>query len=148
MLFLTHYLPDDPMQSQDINLASLILGQNGIWGDLPAVSPEGRARFGEVLSYYKQVREDITAEAAVKSGLTGSAFECYEKIHSETGKGVVCVFAAVRDTFRYITTKKTAEGVWSSLPVEVTPLENGSVRLEIDFRGGEGAAMIFFGVGG
>ena len=34
VLFLTHYLPDDPASSQMINLASLILGQNGIWGDL------------------------------------------------------------------------------------------------------------------
>jgi alpha-galactosidase len=146
ILFLTHYLPDDPMDSQDINLASLILGQNGIWGDLPAISPEGRGRFGEVLSYYKQVREDVTAEAAIKSGMTGSAFECYEKISSETGRGVVSVFATVRDTFRYVTKKKTAPTVWSSMPVTVTPLSDGTSCIEIDFRGGQGAAMIFFGV--
>ena len=145
VLFLTHYLPDDPIRSQDINLASLILGQNGIWGDLPSISPEGRARFGEVLSYYKRVREDITAEAAVKSGMTGSAFECYEKINSETGKGVVCVFATVRDTFRYVTKKKTAEQVWASVPVTVTPLEDGTACIEIRFNG-EGAAMVFFGI--
>ena len=145
VLFLTHYLPDDPIHSQDINLASLILGQNGIWGDLPAISPEGRARFGEVLSYYKRVREDITAEAAVKSGLTGSAFECYEKISSETGRGVVCVFANVRDTFRYVTKKKTAPTVWSSMPVTVTPLPDGRAGIEIRFAG-EGTCMIFFGV--
>ena len=145
ILFLTHYLPDDPIRSQDINLASLILGQNGIWGDLPKVSPEGRARFGEVLSYYKRVREDVTAEAAVKSGMTGSAFECYEKINSETGRGVICVFATVNDTFRYVTKKKTAPTVWSSMPVTVTPLEDGTSAIEIQFRG-EGAAMVFFGV--
>ena len=146
VLFLTHYLPDDPKDSQDINLASLILGQNGIWGDLPTVSPEGRVRFGEVLSYYKRVREDVTAEAAVKSGMTGSAFECYEKINSETGRGVVCVFATVRDTFRYITKKKTAESVWASCPATVTPLPDGNACIEVDFRGGQGAAMIFFGI--
>ena len=146
VLFLTHYLPDDPMGSQDINLASLILGQNGIWGDLPAITPEGRARFGEVLSYYKRVREDVTAEAAIKSGMTGSAFECYEKINSETGRGEICVFATVRDTFRYITKKKTAPTVWSSMPVTVTPLEDGTSAIEISFRNGEGAAIIFFGV--
>lgn len=145
VLFLTHYLPDDPIGSQDINLASLILGQNGIWGDLPAISPEGRGRFGEVLSYYKRVREDVTAEAAVKGGMTGSAFECYEKINSETGRGVICVFATVRDTFRYITKKKTAPTVWSSMPVTVTPLEDGTSCVEIKFNG-ESAAMIFFGV--
>ena len=145
VLFLTHYLPDDPIGSQDINLASLILGQNGIWGDLPAVSPEGRARFGEILSYYKQVRDDVTAEAAIKSGMTGSAFECYEKIHSETGRGVICVFATVQDTFRYVTKKKTAPTFRASMPVTVTPLADGTASVEIQFHG-EGAAMIFFGV--
>ena len=145
VLFLTHYLPDDPISSQDINLASLILGQNGIWGDLPAISPEGRTRFGEVLSYYKRVREDITAEAAVKSGMTGSAFECYEKINSQTGRGVVSVFSTVRDTFRYVTKKQVADTVWSSVPMTVTPLEDGTAAIEIRFDG-SGAAMVFFGV--
>ena len=145
ILFLTHYLPDDPISSQDINLASLILGQNGIWGDLPAVSPEGRAHFGEVLSYYKQVRDDITAEAAIKSGMTGSGFECYEKIDSKTGKGVVCVFSNVSDTFRYVTNKKTVQNVWSSAPATVTHLPDGTSEIEINFNG-QSAAMVFFGV--
>lgn len=144
VLFLTHYLPDDPMSSQDINLASLILGQNGIWGDLPAVSPEGRARFGEVLSYYKQVRDDITAEAAIKSGMTGSGFECYEKINSKTGKGAVCIFSNVKDTFRYITHKKTDTVMWCSVPATVTQLPDGTSQIEVSFEG-VGAAMIFFG---
>ena len=143
VLFLTHYLPDDPLDSQDINLASLILGQNGIWGDLPAVSPEGRARIREVLSHYKQVRNDITAQAAVKSGITGSGFECYEKIFSETGRGVVCVFSTVRDTFRYITQKQTTAKVWTSAPATVTPLPDGTSKLEIRFDS-PGAVMVFF----
>ena len=145
VLFLTHYLPDDPINSQDINLASLILGQNGIWGDLPAVSKEGRARFAEILGKYKTVRDDITAEAAIKTGMTGSGFECYEKICSETGKGAVCVFATVRDTFRYITEKKTDPAVWTSIPATVTPLADGTSMIEITFTE-PGAAMIFFGV--
>ena len=144
VLFLTHYLPDDPIRSQDINIASLILGQNGIWGDLPAISPEGRARFGQVLGKYKAVREDITAEAAIKTGVTGSGFECYEKINSRTGKGVVCVFATVQDTFRYITEKKTVPAVWTSVPATVKALENGTALIEITFTE-PGAAMIFFG---
>ena len=146
VLFLTHYLPDDPVNSQDLNLASLILGQNGIWGDLPAVSPEGRARFGEVLGKYKAVRDDITAEAAIKTGITGSGFECYEKISSETGKGVVCVFSTVwGTTFRYITEKKVASSFWASAPATVTPLPDGTALIEVPFNE-PGAAMIFFGV--
>lgn len=144
VLFLTHYLPDDPINSQDINLASLILGQNGIWGDLPAVSPEGRARFAEILGKYKQVRDDITAEAVIKTGMTGSGFECYEKICSQTGKGVVCVFSTVNDTFRYITEKTTAFPAWTSVPATVTPLEDGASMIEITFTE-PGAAIVFFG---
>ena len=144
VLFLTHYLPDDPINSQDINLASLILGQNGIWGDLPAISPEGRARFGEILGKYKTVRDDITAEAATKTGITGSGFECYEKINSRTGKGVICVFATVRGNFRYITEKKTSADVWCSVPSNVTHLANGTSQIEVTFTE-PGAAMIFFG---
>ena len=145
VLFLTHYLPDDPMSSQDVNLASLILGQNGIWGDLVAVSPEGRSRFAEVLGKYKIIRDDITAEAAVKSGVTGAGFECYEKICSGTGKGVVCVFSSVRDTFCYVTEKKVDRKVWSSVPAAITHLEDGTAMIEVKFEE-PGAAMIFFGV--
>ena len=144
VLFLTHYLPDDPINSQDINLASLILGQNGIWGDLPGISPEGRARFGEVLGKYKAVREDITAESAIKTGTTGSGFECYEKISSRTGRGVVCVFATVRGTFRYITEKKAVSEVWCSILAHITQLENGMAQIEIVFPE-PGAAIVFFG---
>lgn len=144
VLFLTHYLPDGPQNSQDLNLASLILGQNGIWGDLPAISEEGKGRFDEVLSKYKEVREDITAEAAIKSGMTGSGFECYEKLSSKTGKGVVCVFSTVIDTFRYITRKKTDRVFWASVPAAVTPLADGTSLIEITFEE-PGAAMVFFG---
>jgi hypothetical protein len=56
VLFLTHYFPDDPKASQMVNLGSLILGQNGIWGDLPGVSAEGVALIEETLAHYKQVR--------------------------------------------------------------------------------------------
>ena len=122
----------------------MVLGQNGIWGDLPAISEEGKGRFDEVLSKYKEVREDITAEAAIKSGMTGSGFECYEKLSSKTGKGVICAFSTVKDTFRYITRKKTDRVFWASVPVTVTPLANGTSLIEITFEK-PGAAMVFFG---
>ena len=48
-LFLTHYFPDDPQQWQEVDVASLILGQNGIWGDLLNVSDSGVAFIGSTL---------------------------------------------------------------------------------------------------
>jgi hypothetical protein len=77
--------------------------------------------------------------------MTGSGFECYEKICSKTGKGVVCVFSTVCDTFRYITEKKTDSLVWTSVPATVTPLTDGTSLIEVTFKE-PGAAMIFFGV--
>ena len=68
VLFLTHYLPDDPRASQELNIASLVLGQNGIWGDLLRVSDEGIARFGAALAAYKQVRDDITRATLLRTG--------------------------------------------------------------------------------
>src|SRR3954454_24351038 len=61
ILLLTHYFPDDPASSQMVNVASLILGQNGIWGDLPKVSEAGIAGIAEIIRRYKEVRDDITA---------------------------------------------------------------------------------------
>lgn len=144
VLFLTHYLPDDPISSQDINIASLILGQNGIWGDLPALSETGTNRFAELLGKYKQVREDITAESAIKTGMTGSGFECYEKLSGKTGKGAVVVFSTVRDTFKYITRRKADKTCWTSVPALVEPLPDGTALITVKFEE-PGAAILFFG---
>ncbi|HZU24499.1 MAG TPA: alpha-galactosidase, partial [Bryobacteraceae bacterium] len=54
-LLLTHYFPDDPIASQEVNIASLILGQNGIWGDLLQVSDAGVNYIARELRRYKQV---------------------------------------------------------------------------------------------
>ena len=77
-LLLTHYLPDDPMENQLICLGSLILGQNGIWGDLPAISPEGRARFGTVLGKYRQVRDDVARAFPIVEGALAGNPEIHE----------------------------------------------------------------------
>lgn len=90
-LFLTHYLPDDPYDSQIVNIASLILGQNGIWGDLPRVSDEGVELFGHWLGLYKQVRDAITESSPVTSGPVSGASEVHEKIAARSGRAVIRV---------------------------------------------------------
>jgi alpha-galactosidase len=101
VLFLTHYLPDDPEASQLCSLASLVLGQNGIWGDLPGVSEKGRKLFGDALSHYKRVRGDVTKASLKSLGAVGSSVEFYEKINPETGRGVISVFGNTPGTYRY-----------------------------------------------
>ncbi|MFW6313429.1 MAG: alpha-galactosidase [Spirochaetota bacterium] len=102
ILFLTHYLPDDPQHSQAINLASLMLGQNGIWGDLPAVSPAGVQFISETLAAYKRVRDAITRARLIRTGEPGASPEIYEKIDSTTGEGIVCAFSAAPQSVRYV----------------------------------------------
>ena len=93
ILFLTHYLPDDPQSSQLVNLGSLILGQNGIWGDLPAVSPEGIKCINAILTRYKTIRDDMTESSPFLTGAVGTSPEIHEKISAETGKGAVVLFS-------------------------------------------------------
>lgn len=109
-LFLTHYLPDDPAPNQMLSLSSLVLGQNGIWGDLPAISGEGVARFSSVLEKYRQVREDVASAFPIVSGPVGGTPEVHEKI-APNGRGVVALFACP-GTYRYITESRVDRHVW------------------------------------
>jgi len=155
VLFMTHYLPDDPEYSQSINLGSLILGQNGIWGDLPGVSEEGVKRFAETLSKYKQVRDDITAAYPTRSGEIGGTPEIHEKINPETGKGAVVIFYNYRNawrqrgpffpgTFRYVTRLPVAKEVWHNGVTVAGYDSRGRAILEAKFDG-PGAKIILFG---
>ncbi len=147
VLFLTHYLPDDPASSQWINVASLMLGQNGIWGDLLRVSEEGVARIGSVLRRYKDVRDDITAATLIRSGDVGGSPEVYEKINPETGRGVVCAFASAKGHYVYLTRQPVDANFWHTEGVTVSHDSDGFARLEMEFTGA-GAHIALFGVSG
>jgi len=155
VLFMTHYLPDDPEYSQWINLGSLILGQNGIWGDLPAVSDEGVKRFAETLSKYKQVRDDITAAYPTRSGEIGGSPEIHEKINPETGKGAVVIFYNYRNawkqkgpyfpaSFRYVTRLPVVKEAWHNGVTVAGYDSRGRAIVDAKFDG-PGAKIILFG---
>ncbi len=155
VLFMTHYLPDDPEYSQWINLGSLILGQNGIWGDLPAVSEDGARRFAETLSKYKQVRDDITAAYPTRSGEIGGTPEIHEKINPDTGKGAVVIFYNYRNawrqkgpyfpaSFRYVTRLPVVKESWHNGVTVAGYDSRGRALLEAKFYG-PGAKIILFG---
>lgn len=145
VLFLTHYLPDEPETSQITNLASLVLGQNGVWGDLLEVSSEGVRLFGHVLGLYKQIRDDITQSSPVLTGFIGGSPEIHEKIHRETGRGVVAAFAAAAGKYIYVTKKAVADAHWSNEGVSITRDAEGRACIELTFQQ-PGAKLIFFGV--
>ena len=146
VLFMTHYLTDDPESSQVINIASLILGQNGMWGDLPQVSEEGVKLFGHLLGLYKQVREDITESYPVRSGAVGGTPEVHEKISERTGRGAVAIFTSQRGRYIYITSNQVTETWWHADGVQVTLDERGRARIEASFEE-PGAKLVFFGAG-
>jgi len=146
VLFLTHYLPDDPAPSQELNIASLVLGQNGIWGDLLRLSEEGIARFGAALAAYRQVREDITRATIRRTGAVGGSPEVYEKIDPDTGRGVVSVFASARGTYTHLIHAPVSAQTWAMPGVAVTPLPGGGARLDVTFDA-PGGKCVFFGAG-
>jgi alpha-galactosidase len=144
-LFLTHYFPDDPQQWQEVDVASLILGQDGIWGDLPSISDSGVAFFASALGRFKQVRDDITESDPVVTGIVSSSPEIHEKISAATGRGAVVIFATERGVYRYITRHKVAAEHWASDGITVTSDAAGHARIEANFDR-PGAKILFFGV--
>ncbi|HXQ81933.1 MAG TPA: alpha-galactosidase [Opitutaceae bacterium] len=149
-LFLTHYLPDDPENNQMLSLASLMLGQDGIWGDLPAISDKGVALFGSVLEKYKAVRDDITEAFPVDCGPVGGTPEVHEKI-APNGRGVVVLFAG-HGTHRYITLNHADRHFWHDEGTAVAFDDAGRAIITADFATQPGpfpkagAHFVFFGV--
>ncbi len=144
-LFLTHYFPDDPQQWQELDVASLILGQNGIWGDLLNVSDSGVEFIGSTLARYKQVRDDITESDPVVRGVVSASPEIHEKISATTGRGAVVIFATERGTYQYITSHRVAGEHWTSGGVTVTQDTAGRAKVEATFEK-PGAKILLFGV--
>lgn len=141
-LFLTHYLPDGDQKARENSLASLVLGGNGIWGDLEELSEEQRAFWRENLALYKKVREDAVKVPAILRGATGSSPEIYEKVNPETGRGLVAIF-----------TCQQAEYCWDTVPLQAPPREvsgadrwemlpNGAVRIWVRLPQ-DGARTVF-----
>lgn len=144
-LFLTHYLPDDPYENQSIAVGSLILGQNGIWGDLPGISADGVEFFNKALGLYKQVRNDMTETAMIRDGAVGGSPEVYEKINPSTGKGAVVIFSGQAGSYSYITKMKPAQKVWHTNGADLSFDTEGHAVIKTSFSKSE-AKMIFFGV--
>ncbi|HEX2949450.1 MAG TPA: hypothetical protein VHV83_07770, partial [Armatimonadota bacterium] len=144
VLFLTHYLPDDPADNQIINIASLILGQNGIWGDLLSISDEGINRFGHLLGLYKQVRDDITCSSPVRTGPVAGSPEIHEKIAS-SGRGAVVIFSNTAGNYTYVTQHTVVETAKATDGARITRDAEGRAVIHATFDRA-GAHIIFFGV--
>lgn len=144
-LFVANYQPDDPENSQIINLASLVLGQNAVWGEILKTSTEGVALFHDVLEKYKQVRDEVVAANPIHIGKPGDTPEIYEKINPKTGKGLVVIFANSKGAFSYYTKNKVIADYWNNEGVTVETGDNGHAKIDAKFEEAS-AAIVFFGV--
>lgn len=145
VLFLTHYFPDGPADAQTISAASLMLGQNGIWGDLLALEDGDITRWRTLLDLYKQVRDAVTAADPVRAGRTGDDFETHEKIAAD-GRGLVAIFGSTPGSLDYVTeARSVAAPVAGTEGVEILRLDaKGRAVIRATFTA-PGARLVFFG---
>jgi len=145
ILFLTHYQSDGSKNSQLINIASLILGQNGVWGDILKDSTETTQNFGSMLAKYKQVKNDITVASPVTVGKPSELVEVYEKINPANGKGAVVLFNVGNKPIHYITKNKLNPKMWTTENVKVTFDAEGRAVIDATFTE-TSAKILLFGV--
>jgi len=158
-LTLVHYLPDDrqigerswttPNAAVDIlevTLASVVIGHNGFWGDLAAVSAAGVARIRSVIERWRNVRDAVTRAQPRRIGSPGMAPEIHEKLHA--GRGLVAIFAAQTGTWEHVTATPVDPLAWSMPCVggeaTVERLDDGRARIRATFRTA-GARLVLFG---
>ena len=111
ILFLTHYLPDPPHLSQANSLAAMVLGGNGIWGDLPDLSAEDVEFLANQVALYKRVASDVTRAFPRVRGFAGSSPEIHEKINPDRPGGVVVFFTVTQGSITHITQPVNAAGL-------------------------------------
>jgi alpha-galactosidase len=143
-LLLTFYQTDGSHGSQLINVASLILGQNGVWGNILDNSPGDVQFIHDILEKYKQVRDDVTLSDPVREGEPGNSAEVVEKINPRTGRGEVVLFSNGGHS-RYITDHRVDPRIWSTEGVQVYLDKAGRAVIDANFEG-SGARIVFFGV--
>jgi len=130
VLFLTHYLPDSPKLSQYNSLASLMLGGNGIWGDLLSLSVEDIHILADQIALYKQVRASVTQAYPRRQGFAGSSPEIHEKIDPTVSTGLVAIFTVTPGVITHITQPLNVERLGNVVGADSWEIVEGK-RLKI-----------------
>ncbi len=141
VLFLTHFLPDGPRLSQDNAIASMLLGGNGIWGDLLSLTEEEIQVFHDATERYRRVREDVTAAyPRIKGKISGSP-EIYEKLNTN-GRGMVTFFTRSAGTVRHITAPIPDAEKKLVIGADKVEVRNGCLILTVNLER-DGARCVF-----
>lgn len=144
-LFLTHYLPDGPALARRNSLASLVLGGNGIWGDLLELTQEDVDFWAENLADYKRVAASVCQAVPIVRGWIGSSPEVHEKIVPSAACGLLSFFTVNEGTFTYVTQPLTLENLaevkgadaWETLP-------GGQIKLSVHLERDEARTVFLF----
>jgi alpha-galactosidase len=147
ILFLTHYLPDPPLLSQRNSLAALMLGGNGIWGDLLSLGEGDIELLSEHLHDYKQIGQALTRSYPRVYGFMGSSPEIYEKLDPASATGAVIFFTVTPGTITHITQPLAPDpaivvkgaDAWERLP-------DGRLKLRVDLAHDD--ARVVYVIGG
>ena len=98
-----------------------------------------------MLTYYKQVRGDITQAVLKRTGEVAGSPEIYEKINAATGRGVVSVFASAPGRCTCMTEAQPAPAVRHRPGASASFDGTGHAKIETVFTE-PGARVCFFGV--
>jgi alpha-galactosidase len=143
ILFLTHYFPDPPKLSQDNSIASLVLGGNGFWGDLLALTEEDIEYQAERIALYKLVGEGVTRAFPHRRGFAGSSPEIHEKISADICCGVVVFFTVTPGTFTHYTRPLELDFLGEVVGADECVVAEGN-RLKITVTlGRDGARVVY-----
>lgn len=134
ILFLTHYLPDGPQLSQRNSLTALMLGGNGFWGDLVALSDEEIQFQAEQITLYKQVRESVTRAYPRRQGFAGSSPEIHEKIDPSTSSGLVGIFTVTPGRITCYTQKLDPLKVGRVVGADAWEIVDNRIKLSVDLN--------------
>jgi len=142
-LFLTHYLPEGDEKARRNAAASLVLGGNGIWGDIVALSEEEISFWSDFLVKYKKVREDAAAAYPIIRGEIGASPEIHEKINPETGVGFVAFFTNGGGEIIHITQKLSKKPLEIIGAEKIEYFDDGRIKVTVKLEE-NGAATVFF----
>ena len=146
VLFLSHFLPDPPVLSQMNSLCSLMLGSNGIWGELADLSEEDIGLFANTISKYKRVRDSVNESYPKAKGCIGSSPEIYDKIQYAKAEGLICFFTKAGGEFTYVTDPMDTgriSGVDGADAWEITAA--GRLKVTVVLKDNEARPVFIFG---
>jgi alpha-galactosidase len=134
ILFLTHYLPDSPLLSQRNSIAALVLGGNGFWGDLPALSVEDVRFLSGQIGLYKRVAKYLTSAFPRVRGFAGSSPEIHEKVTPEACSGAVVFFTVTPGTITHITQPLNLDCLGEVVGADAWEILDGRLKITVNLE--------------